>query len=262
MPATVDIQELQVKGYTTVVGIFSQQEVGAMITVIENAGSSENADSSHPSFRRTGDLFAIRRFLQCVPAIQPLIFTPSFKALAAKTFGAGYCPVRSIYFDKPPESNWFVAWHQDLTISVDHKKLVDGFGSWTVKGDQFAVQPPREILQEMYTIRIHLDDTDETNGALRVLPGSHIHGITRYPAVFDGASKASDGPTASACSDPSSPTESICQVPAGGIMIMRPLLQHASSRSTAGRRRRVIHIEFSAANLPGGLQWAERWEVK
>jgi len=266
LPA-VDIRELQVKGYTTVVGVFSRHEVDAMITAIENA------DSSHPSFRRTGDLFAIRRFLQNVAAIQPLIFTPAFKALVVQTFGAGYYPVRSIYFDKPPESNWFVAWHQDLTISVDRRLPVDGFGPWTVKGDQFAVQPPRAILEAMYTIRIHLDDTDETNGALRVLPGSHLQGVRRYPAAAcgGGAATSTDGPTVAADGDLSaavadggllSPSESSCRVPRGGIMIMRPLLQHASSRSTGGKRRRVIHIEFSDAQLSGGLNWAERCNMK
>lgn len=49
-----------------------------------------------------------------------------------------------------------------------------------------------------------------------------------------------------------------CRVPRGGAMIMRPLLQHASSRSSSGKRRRVIHIEFSNAELPVGLNWAER----
>lgn len=227
--------DLQTKGFAIVNDVFSPAEIQAMIAVIDAA------DSSAPSFRRTTDLFAIRRFLQAIPAIQPLIFTPVLNKLIKETFGPVYLPVRSIYFDKPPGSNWFVAWHQDLTISVDRKLPLPSFGPWTVKGDQFAVQPPPNILQSMYTLRIHLDDTDETNGALRVLPGSHRNGIERY---FPDKSRHQ--------------IEEMGRVPRGGIMIMRPLLQHASSRSSAGKRRRVIHIEFSREELPVGLNWAER----
>jgi ectoine hydroxylase-related dioxygenase (phytanoyl-CoA dioxygenase family) len=34
------------------------------------------------------------------------------------------------------------------------------------------------------TVRIHLDDTDENNGALRVVPKSHLKGIYR-PETID-----------------------------------------------------------------------------
>lgn len=234
-------QELQLKGYTVIQEMFSPAEIEAISTVIDEAGNLSAA--TDPAFRRISDLFAIRRFLQVVPAVQPLLFTPALNALITETFGPGDFPVRSIYFDKPSGSNWFVAWHQDLTISVDRKLPLPGFGPWTVKGDQFGVQPPFDILESMYTIRIHLDDTDETNGALRVLPGSHLHGVERYS------------------SSTANPSEVTCRVPSGGIMIMRPLLQHASSRSSAGKRRRVIHIEFSNSELPPGLHWAERLDA-
>ena len=81
-------------------------------------------------------------------------------------FSDKYFVVKSIYFDKPQSSNWYVSYHQDLTISVDKKLEVDGFGFWTTKQNQFSVQPTLDILQNVVTIRIHLDDTDENNGAL------------------------------------------------------------------------------------------------
>jgi len=226
--------ELHTNGFTVIDAFFSPEEVQSIAAAIDDA------DSSSRSFRRTNDLFAIRQFLKEIPGVQSLIFTAKFKALVGQLFGEEYFVVKSIYFDKPEQSNWFVAWHQDLTISVDRKVFLPGFGPWTVKGDQFAVQPPLEILQGMYTIRIHLDDTDEENGALRVIPGSHRHGIQRK------------------LSDANHHHEEICRVAGGGIMIMRPLLQHASNRSTGGKRRRVIHIEFSDAQLPAEMEWAER----
>ncbi|MDB4918635.1 phytanoyl-CoA dioxygenase family protein [Mucilaginibacter sp.] len=159
-------------------------------------------------------------------------------------FGEQYFVVKSIYFDKPEKSNWFVAWHQDLTISVDRKIELLGYGSWTIKLNQFAVQPPIEILQDNFTIRIHLDDTDAGNGALKVIPGSHLKNICRVDSL-----------------DWENETETTCKVNAGGVMIMRPLLLHASNRTTVNKKRRVVHIEFSKTELPVPICWAEMERV-
>jgi hypothetical protein len=39
---------------------------------------------------------------------------------------------------------------------------------------------------------------------------------------------------------------------------MRPLLLHASSSCVVPKSRRVIHLEFAAAELPHGLDWHDR----
>ncbi|SFN74114.1 Phytanoyl-CoA dioxygenase (PhyH) [Chitinophaga sp. YR627] len=227
-------QEIADKGFTVVGNIFTSEEVAALTTCIQDA------DTSNDTFRKTKDLFAIRQFLKEIPAIVPVVFNDKLKDVISRLFGEGYRPVKSIYFDKPGESNWFVPYHQDLTISVKEKAELPGFGPWTVKQQQYAVQPPLHILEQNFTIRIHLDNTDEQNGALRVVPGSHRKGMYR-PETIDWTVE----------------TEAICDVPEGGIMIMRPLLLHASSRTTNNHKRRVIHIEFSDQSLPAPLQWSE-----
>jgi ectoine hydroxylase-related dioxygenase (phytanoyl-CoA dioxygenase family) len=230
---------IQDNGFLIGENVFTNEEVQLILSTIDET------DSSSPSFRKTKDVFAIRRFLQEVPSVVPLIFNKSLTRFIDTFFGPGYFPVKSIYFDKPEDSNWFVSYHQDLTISVDKKAPVEGFGPWSVKQDQFAVQPPVELLKDNFTIRIHLDDTDESNGALRVIPGSHQTGVIR-PEQIDLDKKK----------------EISCAVPKGGIMIMRPLLLHASSRTTNNKKRRVIHMEFSRQTLPEPLQWSERLAVQ
>lgn len=228
-------EHISKQGFTVIPDVFDKSAIDAMVTAINDA------DPTGPLFRKTKDLFAIRRFLQVVPAIQTLVFTARLQVLLQQLFGAGYFPVKSIYFDKPGQSNWFVAWHQDLTISVAEKLPVEGYGPWTIKPDQYAVQPPVDILENNFTIRIHLDDTDDHNGALKVMPGSHLKGVYRADTIdMNGTGYVS------------------CAVPPGGMMIMRPLLMHASSRSSNRQNRRVIHIEFSNRALAGGLQWAEQ----
>ncbi|NML38563.1 phytanoyl-CoA dioxygenase family protein [Chitinophaga sp. G-6-1-13] len=228
-------QQLATQGYTVLEDIFSEEEVQAILQQISAA------DTSQTVFRKTADLFAIRQFLQSVPGVRNTIFTPALQSIIHTLFGEDYVPVKSIYFDKPGQSNWFVAWHQDLTISVRERLPVEGFGPWTVKQNQYAVQPPLSLLENIYTIRLHLDDTDAQNGALKVIPGTHLQGIVRPDTI-----SLQETPEVS------------CSVKSGGVMIMRPLLMHASSRSTSGSNRRVVHMEFSNRSLPGGLTWSEQ----
>jgi ectoine hydroxylase-related dioxygenase (phytanoyl-CoA dioxygenase family) len=222
-------------GFTILNDVFPTEEIDAISLIISKTNSTK------PTFRKTNDLFAIRQFLKELPEVRDLIFTQKLNSIIADLFGNDYAVVKSIYFDKPGQSNWFVAYHQDLTISVAKKIHTEGFSAWTIKEGQFAVQPPAAILENNFTIRIHLDDTNQYNGALKVIPGSHARGICRLKD-----------------SDDTKKTEIICTVKKGGLMIMRPLLLHASNKTTNNQNRRVIHIEFSNCVLPNSLQWSEK----
>ncbi|THF53126.1 phytanoyl-CoA dioxygenase family protein [Flavobacterium supellecticarium] len=222
-------------GFSSIPGVYSNDEVDAIIQLITKT------DTTRDTFRKSKELFAIRQFLKEIPNINELVFNENLQNIIRNYFGEDYFVVKSIYFDKPETSNWYVAYHQDLTISVDQKIEINDFGPWTVKQNQFAVQPPLSILENIFTVRIHLDDTDENNGALKVIEKSHAKGIYR-PETIDWNTE----------------TEAICSVPKGGIMIMKPLLLHGSNRTTNHKKRRVIHIEFSNITLPEGLNWSER----
>jgi len=230
--------QLNSNGFTIIERLYSTGDIAQMQAKINNA------DSTKPAFRKTSELFAIRQFLKEVPEIVPIIFNDKLKSVIAELFGTDYFVVKSIYFDKPEQSNWFVSYHQDLTISVDKKIDVPGYTSWTIKQNQFAVQPPVSLSENIFTIRIHLDDTDENNGALKVVPKSHLTGIYR-PENIDWEMEK----------------EIICKVKSGGIMATQPLLLHSSSRTINNNKRRVIHIEFSNDELPKGINWAERMKI-
>jgi ectoine hydroxylase-related dioxygenase (phytanoyl-CoA dioxygenase family) len=150
--------------------------------------------------------------------------------------------VRSIYFNKSPAANWAVSWHQDITIAVRERADVSGFQAWSVKKGVLHVQPPTEILERMLTVRIHLDDCDERNGALEVLPGSHLHGRLTAEQVDQIAKET---------------TPVLCRVSKGGALLMRPLLLHSSRRSESTSPRRVLHIEYAGVQLPKPLEWVE-----
>ncbi|MBE8720832.1 phytanoyl-CoA dioxygenase [Sphingobacterium sp. Ka21] len=231
--------EIAKDGFTTVDDVYSDKEIEHILSMIDQA------DNNKRTFRKSTELFAIRQLLKEIPEITNSVFNDSLKNVVSQIFGDNYFVVKSIYFDKPETSNWYVSYHQDLTISVDKKVELENFGPWTTKQGQYAVQPPIDVIENIYTIRIHLDDTDENNGALRVIPRSHLKKIYR-PENIDWDTE----------------TETACNVKRGGIMIMKPLILHSSSRTTNNRKRRVIHIEFSNQELPTELKWSERMNFK
>lgn len=232
-------QEIIEQGFSIIEEIYTKDEVINILAAIEKN------DMSADTFRKSTGVYAIRQFLKEIPEAVPLLFNDKLNSILIGIFGEGYFPVKSIYFDKPGTSNWFVAYHQDLTISVKEKAETEGFGPWTVKQQQFAVQPPLHYLENIFTIRIHLDETNEHNGALKVINNSHTKGIYR-PENIDWQNE----------------TETICPVPKGGIMLMKPLLLHSSGRTSNNEQRRVIHIEFSSKELPDGLQWSEKMNLQ
>ena len=155
-------KEFHEQGFHVVNNVYNKDEISTISNFINNL------DTSNPIFRKTNDLFAIRQFIKEFPEIKKLLFNERLKEIIKNIGGEDYFIVKSIYFDKPEKSNWFVSYHQDLTISVDKKIEDENFSNWTNKHNQFAVQPPKEILENIVTVRIHLDNTNEDNGALKI----------------------------------------------------------------------------------------------
>jgi hypothetical protein len=183
-----------------------------------------------------------RRGLLALPTVAELARSPRLLALVRPHLPSEPFPVRTIYFDKSSDTNWLVPWHQDLSLAVRARAQVSGFGPWSTKDGIPHVQPPVELLEQMLTVRLHLDDANESNGALRVLPGSHRLGRLSAERIQQLRREQCD---------------ILCSASAGDGLLMRPLLLHASSRSTSLLHRRVLHVEYAAFTLPDELQWHE-----
>jgi ectoine hydroxylase-related dioxygenase (phytanoyl-CoA dioxygenase family) len=202
-------------------------------------GSLATVEEAEGVLRR-GGVYAIRNLLEVLPAARELAHTAAVRALVEPILGAGCFPARGVLFDKTPGAPWKVAWHQDLTIAVRERVEAEGFGPWSVKAGVVHVQPPARALEGVLAVRLHLDDCDESNGPLKVLPGSHLSG--RLDAEEIARWRESVRPVT-------------CVVARGGAVLMRPLLLHSSPAPRLPRRRRVVHLEFAAAPLPHGLEW-------
>jgi ectoine hydroxylase-related dioxygenase (phytanoyl-CoA dioxygenase family) len=175
--------------------------------------------------------------------VRELARSPAVRALVEPVLGAEAFAMRATLFDKTPRANWLVAWHQDLVIPVRERREVPGFGPWSQKDGVACAQAPAAVLEHLLAVRIDLDGSEAQTGAMRVLPGTHTLGVLTAKQRNDFA--WSRAPVT-------------CAVPAGGALVMRPLLLHASSRATTPSHRRVVHIEFAAHELPGGLEWHQR----
>jgi ectoine hydroxylase-related dioxygenase (phytanoyl-CoA dioxygenase family) len=229
MPSrTALLEELERNGFAIVEGVLGKSEIALLTRALcLSVGRSNRSSSS-------------RRNLLAVDEVVALSECSSVRDLINPILGEEARAVRGLLFDKTPDANWKVPWHQDVTIGVQAKAVLPGYGPWSVKAGFVHVQPPADVLQRMISVRIHLDHCGGENGPLRVLPGSHLHGrmseaqIAAYTASRDSIT---------------------CHVAAGGVLLMRPLLLHASSAAKAPEHRRVIHLDFAAGRLPEPLLW-------
>ncbi len=208
--------------------------------MIESVISPERVASLIDHFEKpipVAKLYA-RRNLLFDSVVRELAGCSEIQAMVYEHLGPNAAFVKGIYFDKVPAFNWKVPWHQDVTIVVAEKVEAPGFGPWSVKDGVDNVQAPAEVLENILTVRLHLDDCGSDNGPVRVIPGTHLLG--RIPeGEMDDLIRS----------------EVECTVRAGGALVMSPLILHASSPSENPGHRRVVHLEFSAQPLPGGLRW-------
>ena len=175
--------------------------------------------------------------------VQRLATRPTVRGVAASVLGDGCFAVRALLFDKTPQANWKVIWHQDLTIAARARVDIEGFGPWTDKAGVPHVQPPTSVLEQMLAVRIHLDPCGLDNGPVRVIDGSHRSGrlssdeidtLRQSQPVID------------------------CVAEQGAILAFRPLILRASAPAKLPSHRRVVHIEYAACELPDPLEWHAR----
>ena len=179
--------------------------------------------------------------MECARSISRLVGDDNFLSLAQSLLDGSVSLVRALFFDKTPEKNWFVTWHQDKTVTLNKRTELAGWGQWSVKDGVHHVQPPVSVLNRMVTFRLHIDPSDEGNSCLKVIPGTHKYGILKQTEI--------DGIVGSKTVVP-------CVVEAGDAVIMRPHILHSSSKAKKPCHRRVVHIEYSSYELPNGTSWA------
>lgn len=176
------------------------------------------------------------------PTIAALAGNARLLEIAREILGREAFPFRATLFDKSPTSNWLVVWHQDTALPLRDRREAPGWGPWSVKAGVIYAHAPAYALCDVLALRVHLDDSTAQNGPLRVLPGSQKDGVLSDDAIHELVARL---PSVD------------CTIAKGGILAMRPLLVHSSSKSHSEASRRVIHIEYSAsATVADGFELA------
>ena len=186
-------------------------------------------------------IYGVRNLEKRFSTISMLVRNDKLLSSAKQLLGGDVNLVRALFFDKTPEKNWFVSWHQDKTVTLNKQTDLEGWGPWSIKDRVCHVQPPVAVLNTMVTFRLHLDPSDEENGCLNVIPGTHEYGILGQTEIDEIVGREIAVP---------------CVVEAGDAVIMRPHILHSSSKAKQPNHRRVVHIEYSSYALPDGASWA------
>ena len=221
----VDVEK---DGFAVVPGVLNQDEVAITL---------QKLDSSALRRSRAGI-----RHLMSNADVAALARDPRLLKIAHDMLNADALPFRATLFDKSPQANWLVVWHQDTALPLRCRRETSGWGPWSVKEGINYAHAPTCALDKVVALRVHLDDCTNQNGPLRVLPGTHKLGVLSDDEVFrlSGERCAVD-----------------CTAEQGAILAMRPLLIHSSSKSQNESPRRVLHIEYaSSMSIGDGLELA------
>ena len=215
------------QGFEIIPNLFDGEDMASVI---------ESLDKTPLRHGRAGARNVLR-----IESVRTLARDSRLITLASSLLGGDAAPFRATFFDKSSQANWLVVWHQDTALPFRERLDVKGWGPWSVKEGVVCAHAPAYVLEKILAVRIHLDDSDEQNGSLRVLPQTHKLGVLSDDAIHDLAEKI---PPAD------------CFVGAGGVLVMKPLLIHSSSKAKSeNRHRRVLHVEYAASmSFPDGIE--------
>jgi len=214
------LEKVEADGFAIAPNILAARDVAQILAALTN---------SPPRRSRAG-----ARHILSHCAVAALAADTRLLSLAREVLGANAFPFRATLFDKSSTANWLVAWHQDTALPLREPRETPGWGPWSVKDGVHYAHAPAAALKQVLALRLHLDDSTLANGPLRVLPGTHTLGVLSDEVIHRVASTA---------------TAVDCAVGAGGILAMRPLIIHASSKSQSAVPRRVLHIEYAVSSL-------------
>lgn len=203
--------------------LLSQQECDSLVESL-----SENREARG----RAG-----ARHLMGLPAVAEVANDPRLLGIARRTLGEEAVPYRATLFEKSGRANWLVVWHQDTALPLASRFDSPEWGPWSEKAGRLYAHAPAWALSRVLALRVHLDASTAGNGPLRVIPGSHAAGVLSDEEVFSVARRQEHVD---------------CLVPRGGVLAMRPLLIHSSSKARSEGPRRVLHIEYADSLILGG----------
>jgi ectoine hydroxylase-related dioxygenase (phytanoyl-CoA dioxygenase family) len=239
-------------GFLLVPGVFDAGEVEEMRDALARVLAAEAGETNH-SWSAVEDRSLVLKGhhdLQYMDAVfTRMVAHPRLVEVLVDLIGPNVQLHHSKMLVKPPEQGAPFPMHQDYPY-FPHER------------------------HTMLAASVHLDDTDEENGCLHVIPGSHKLG----PLAAEGASHTVDYPLESGTP---------CEARAGDVLFFNYLTIHGSGVNRSARTRRNVlfqyrdpadapvpnadgvedHVDWGmglmvAGSNPGFFEWRPRFRIR
>lgn len=149
-------RSVEQRGFAIIPGVIDDEDISELLDDLANAGLRRS---------RAGVRHALKN-----PVVARAARDSRLLGIAKEVLGSGALPFRATLFDKSRGTNWLVVWHQDTAVPLRERQETPGWGPWSVKGGIVYAHAPTSALSQILALRVHLDDSTERNGPLRVLP--------------------------------------------------------------------------------------------
>lgn len=221
-------EDLEQKGFTVANAIYSSNEIQQILQVLKQNLRLE-------STKETG----LPLLFKHVPLLKSVMFNEKLDSLLNTVGFNNTQLINAIFYLKSPQTNFYTNPHQTITITVKERHQVDGFSGWSAREGVTSVMSPLHILKNMLSIKICLGDSNQQNGGIRVIPGSHKKILTIQERNF--------------LIDNTLPVN--VNAKQGDCQILKPLILKAFQNNKSYQNAPVIQLDFCNINLPNPLSW-------
>jgi ectoine hydroxylase-related dioxygenase (phytanoyl-CoA dioxygenase family) len=193
------------QGYLKINQVLSSDLVQQLRDAVDALCASSNKDNLASTMDSMGRQYIVgvdKIVSQSEPIFSVMLGSPMLLSLAATLCGSDFFPVQDFVVIKNLHDECVVNWHQDVVTNTPEKTFMVGF---------------------------YLDAANDENGALRIIPQSHLN-------------------NKSICEHQKEAYECIEMQP-GDVLIHSLKLAHSSGALSTFERRRVVYFEFMSADL-------------
>lgn len=168
----------------------------------------------------------IREWHHTSTYLYDIVMNPKILDLVESLLGPNFYVWGSAFFIKPPHSLGTVPWHQDAYY--------------------WPLSPCNTV-----TVWVAFDDVDETNGGMKLIPGSHLGGLIKHRQKNDAHATLSLGLEDG--TDFQTDTAVQFKLKAGEISMHDDRAIHGSQANPSDRRRAGLTIRYSGTNVKPDL---------
>ena len=219
------IDHFNERGYISPIDVFTNEEIGDHRAYFD--------DLMEKALAMGHDSYGINAWHLRIRGIYDLVVEPRILDCVQDLLGENLICWGTHYFCKMAGDTKRVSWHQDASY-------------WPLS--------PTKVV----TVWLAIDDADEANGAMKFIPGSHLHGHISFEASAKDEENVLDQTVASAESYGDDPV--LVPLLAGQMELHSDLLLHSSEPNPSERRRCGLTMRFAPPDvkaLSGG-----RWGVQ